>query len=109
VRTFELPNQRFYLATYGGNEVSCGEPVGTVRTEEISREIGIYGLFVRPAYRRRGHGRQIMEETILAIRESSQKPIILEVDTSNSTALNLYHSLGFIIERTYEYYGINLA
>ena len=105
---FERPNQRFYLATYGGDDVSCGEPVGTVRIEEMPQEIGIYGFFVRPEYRGRGHGRQIMEEAIIAIRESSQKPIMLEVDANNFTALNLYRSQGFVIERTYEYYGLAL-
>ena len=108
LRAFERPNQRFYLATYGGGEVSCGEPVGTVRVEEMPHEIGIYGLFVRPPYQGRGHGRQIMEEAIVTIRESSQKTIMLDVDTNNFTAFNLYHSLGFVIDRTYEYYGLAL-
>ncbi len=108
LRAFERPNQRFYIATYGADEVSCGEPVGTVRVEEMPQEMGIYGFFVIPAYRGRGHGRQIMEETITIIRESSNKAIMLEVDTNNITALNLYHSLGFVIERTYEYYGLVL-
>jgi ribosomal protein S18 acetylase RimI-like enzyme len=108
LRAFERPNQRFYLASYGGGEVSCGEPVGTVRVEEMPQEFGIYGFFVRPAYRGRGHGRQIMEETIATIRESSQKTIMLEVDVNNFTAFNLYRSLGFVVDRTYEYYGLAL-
>lgn len=109
LRAFERPNQRFYLATYGGGEVSCGEPVGTVRCEEMPQEIGIYGFFVRPPYRGRGHGRQIMEETIATIRETSQKMIMLEVDANNFTAFNLYRSLGFAVDRTYEYYGLALS
>lgn len=108
LRAFERPNQRFYLATYGGNEVSCGEPVGTVRIEEMPQEMGIYSLFVRPAYRGRGHGRQVIEEAIVTIRESSQKPIMLEVDANNFTAMNLYRSLGFAVDHTYEYYGLAL-
>lgn len=108
LRAFERPNQRIYLATYGDGEASCGEPVGTVRCEEMPQEIGIYGFFVRPPYRGRGHGRQIMEETIATIRETSSKTIMLEVDTNNFTAFNLYHSLGFVVDRTYEYYGLAL-
>lgn len=108
LHAFERPNQRIYLATYGGGEVTCGEPVGTVRCEEMPQEIGIYGFFVRPPYRGRGHGRQIMEETIATIRETSQKTIMLEVDTNNFTAFNLYRSLGFVVDRTYEYYGLAL-
>ncbi|MGH2478322.1 MAG: GNAT family N-acetyltransferase, partial [Ktedonobacteraceae bacterium] len=84
------------------------EPVGTLRVEEMPQEMGIHGFFVRPEYRGRGHGRQIIEETIATIRAQTTKPIMLEVDTNNLTALNLYRSLGFEIERTYEYYGLAL-
>lgn len=108
LRAWALPHQRFYLATYGGEDVGCAEPVGTLRVEEMPQEMGIYGFFVRPEYRGRGHGRQIIEEAILAMRKHNSKPIMLEVDTNNPTALNLYHSLGFEIERTYEYYGLAL-
>lgn len=101
-------NQRFYIATYGGEDLGCAEPVGTLRVEETPPEMAIYGFFVRPEYRGRGHGRQIIEEAILAIHEGSSKPIMLEVDTNNLTALNLYRSLGFEIERTYEYYRLML-
>lgn len=109
LRSFERPNQRIYLATYGGEDVGCAEPVGTLRVEETPADLGIYGFFVRPEYRGRGHGRQILEETIATIRENNQKQIMLEVDTNNFTALNLYRSLGFVVERTYEYYGLALT
>lgn len=102
------PNQRFFIATYGGEDVGCAEPVGTLRVEDMPQELGIYGFFVRPEYRERGHGRQIIEEAIATIRANSSKLIMLEVDTNNFTAMNLYRSLGFVIERTYEYYGFAL-
>lgn len=108
LRAFERPNQRFYIATYGGEDLGCAEPVGTLRIEEMPTEMGIYGFFVRQEYRGRGHGRQILEEAIATTRETSQKLIMLEVDTNNFTALNLYRSLGFVVERTYEYYALAL-
>lgn len=108
VHAWARPNQCFYLATYGGEDVGCAEPVGTLRVEEMPQEMGIYGFFVRPEYRGRGHGRQILEEAIVTMRGHSSKPIMLEVDTNNLTALNLYRSLGFEVERTYEYYGLAL-
>lgn len=108
LRAWARPNQRFYIATYGGEDVGCAEPVGTLRVEETPVELGIYGFFVRPEYRGRGHGRQILEEAILAVRARSSKPVMLEVDTNNFTALNLYHSCGFVIEHTYEFYGFAL-
>lgn len=110
LRAFERPNQRFYIATYGGDDVGCGEPVGSLRVEEMPAELGIYGFFVRPEYRGRGHGRQILEETIATLREEKkQKPIMLEVDINNHTALNLYRSLGFVVDHTYEYYELALS
>jgi GNAT superfamily N-acetyltransferase len=109
LRVFEWPDQRFYIATYGDEDVGCAEPVGTLRVEEMPAEQGIYGFFVRPEYRGRGHGRQILEEAIATLRAHSQKPIMLEVDTNNFTALQLYRSLGFVIERTYEYHGFSLG
>ncbi|HEX7733968.1 MAG TPA: GNAT family N-acetyltransferase [Ktedonobacteraceae bacterium] len=108
LRAFERPNQRFYLATYGGEDLGCGEPVAILRVEETPREMGIYGFLVRPEYRGRGHGRQLIEEAIVLTHERSQKPIMLEVDTNNFTAFNLYRSLGFTIDRTYEYHGLAL-
>lgn len=102
------PTCRVYIARFGGNELSCGEPVGALRVYEFPREMGIYGFIVRPDYRGRGYGRQILEETIRFTRERSPKPIILEVDTENTTAINLYRSCGFETVRTYGYYGIDL-
>jgi len=108
LRVWERPNQRIYIATYGNEGVGCAEPVGTIRVEEVPDELGIYGFFVRPEYRGRGHGRQIVEEVIATVREESRKPVMLEVDSNNFTALNLYRSCGFVVERTYEYYGLSL-
>lgn len=108
LRASERPNQRFYLALYHGQGQREAEPVGTLRVEDVPQEIGIYGFFIRPEYRGRGYGRQMLEEVITAIHARTQLQIMLEVDTNNYTALNLYRSLGFTIERTYEYYGLPL-
>lgn len=103
LRAWERPNQRFYIAFYEET------PVGTLRIEETPEEAGIYGFFVRPEYRGRGYGRQILSTAIATVRKSSQRPLMLEVDTNNFTALQLYRSLGFVIERTYEYYSLTLT
>lgn len=109
LRAFERPNQRFYLAAYRGEGADYAEPVGVVRVEEVPTELGVYGFFVHPRYRGRGHGRQLLEETIAIARKHSHKPVILEVDIQNLVAFNLYRSLGFVVERTYEYYGCSLV
>lgn len=103
------PQRHFYLATFGEEGLSCREPVGVLRLDEFGAEIGIYAFGVLPEYRRRGYGRQMLEEVIREIRTRSQKTIKLEVDTRNTTAINLYHSCGFAIRTTYNYYVIDIA
>lgn len=103
------PQRHFYLATFGEAGLSCREPVGVLRLDEFGDEIGIYAFGVLPEYRRRGYGRQILEEIIREIRTRSQKIIRLEVDTRNTVAINLYRSCGFGIRTTYHYYVIDIA
>ncbi len=98
---------RIYLATFGEGEVSCKEPVGTLRLDEFDGVIGIYGFGVVPDYRGRGYGRQILEETIRIIRKTCQEPIMLDVETDNAPAIGLYKSCGFRIKTTYDYYARN--
>lgn len=103
------PDCTVYIARFGGDELSCGEPVGCLRVYDFPHEQGIYGFVVRPDYRGRGYGRQILEEVIRMIQAQSQKTIMLEVDTDNIPALNLYRSCGFEISRTYGYYDIDVT
>ncbi len=102
MRTWERPNQHFYLATYKT------EPVGSLRIEEIPDRRAIYGFFIREEYRGRGYGRQLIEIVISELLQEKRQSVALDVDTNNLTALNLYLSCGFEIERTYEYYGLTL-
>jgi ribosomal protein S18 acetylase RimI-like enzyme len=106
------PHCQVYIARFGGNELSCGEPVGRLRVYDMGQEVGIYGFLVRPEYRGRGYGRQMLEEVIREIRANSAnsaKSIMLEVDTDNIVALNLYRSTGFAIKRTYDYIEIGVT
>ncbi len=102
------PHCQVYIARFGGNELTCGEPLGCLRIYDLGNETGIYGFVVRPEYRGRGYGRQMLEEVIRAIKAYSQKPIMLEVDTTNTVAINLYRSCGFEAQRTYDYYYLDL-
>ena len=105
-RFSQVPPPHIYLATFGAGELSCNEPVGTLRLDEFDGVIGIYGFGVIPDYRGRGYGRQMLEEMIRTIRATSQKPIILDVETDNAPAIGLYKSCGFHIKTTYDYYNI---
>lgn len=103
LRRFKDPTCRIFLARFGGSEVECGEPVGLLRLQEEGDVVGIYGFGVMPDYRGRGYGRQMLEEAIRLSRSESEKPIMLDVDTSNERALGLYLSCGFEIKTTYDY------
>ena len=75
----------------------------------MQEEVGIYGFVVRSAYRGRGYGRQMLEETIRTIQARSQKQIMLEVDSQNTNALGLYRSCGFKETTTYGYYNLDIG
>ncbi len=109
IQCFQETDCQIYIATLGEAGVGCKEPVGCLRLYELPDTIGIYGFVVRPEYRGRGYGRQMLEEAIRGIQASSQKRIMLEVDTENANALGLYRSCGFKESRTYGYYAFDLV
>ncbi|HTK05846.1 MAG TPA: GNAT family N-acetyltransferase [Ktedonobacteraceae bacterium] len=100
---FADPTCRIFLATFGEPSVGCHEPLGLLRLQEEDDVIGIYGFGLIPDYRGRGYGRQMLEEAIRLVRSESEKPIMLDVDTTNTVALGLYLSCGFVIRTTYDY------
>ncbi|GAC1391184.1 MAG: GNAT family N-acetyltransferase [Ktedonobacteraceae bacterium] len=102
-------NQRFYLMTFGGTDLGCDEPLGSLRLEEMEQMVGIYGFVVRPEYRGRGYGRLLLQEVIPIIRNEGSKGIMLEVDVDNTNALGLYLSCGFEITTTYDYYTVEVV
>lgn len=61
----------------------------------------IANVGVHPQYQRRGIARQLMRASMDMIRQRKGTAAILQVDADNFPARNLYHSLGFIDERTW--------
>jgi Acetyltransferases len=70
----------------------------------LGESVGIYSFGVRSAYQGRGYGRQILTEMIRLLHEQGQQHIMLDVESNNTRAFNLYSSLGFTIYATYDYY-----
>ena len=103
------PNCQLYIATFGEYGLGCKEPIGCLRLHEADDSIGIYGFGVRPDYRRRGYGRQMLEEVVREVRARSEKPITLDVDVENPNAQALYRSTGFIAQTTYDYYNWDIG
>ena len=99
-KLFDDPSSVFYLATLDG------KPLGCLRLDDMSDQVGIYAFEVRLGYRGRGYGRQMLEEAIRSIRAETQKHIMLDVETDNTNAIGLYQSCGFEIKTTYDYYNL---
>ena len=72
------------------------EPVGTVYANVSSPHFGfIFGLYTRPAARRRGIARALMREIAAVLRDEGREHIVLSVDTPNDGARAFYERLGF--------------
>lgn len=96
------PERVYYLAKLGE------ETMGTFNLYITDESIGIYAFAVAPQYRRRGFGRQMLEQIIKQIRAESGKRITLEVETTNMNAIALYEATGFRPVTTYGYYGLDV-
>jgi ribosomal protein S18 acetylase RimI-like enzyme len=92
----------FYLATLNG------QPLGTVRLDFMEDVTGIYAFEVRMGYRGLGYGREMLEQLIHIVREASPKPVMLDVETTNTNAIGLYLSCGFEVKTTYDYYELRV-
>lgn len=95
------PRRRYYLVTLGN------EPVGCFNLW-LGDTIGIYAFCVLPQYRKRGFGRQMLEQIVRQVRAEIQQPITLEVDTTNTNAYELYRSCGFKETTTVGYYALDI-
>jgi len=85
----------------------AGQLVGNVSISparwpsELGQAWIIANVGVHPDYQRRGIARRLMVASLASIRERGGKYAILQVDDGNEAALNLYHALGFVTERTW--------
>lgn len=93
---------QYYLGKLGEEAVGC------MNLQEGEKEYGIYGFAVLLPYRRRGFGRQMLEQVIKEVRAMSEKGVALEVETNNENAIGLYRSCGFRETTTFGYYTIDL-
>ena len=83
-----------------------GRIIGKVHNQLISGIGGIYGLGVLPEYRGKGLGRKILLMAIEYLKEEKADEIMLQVETENSNALNLYKSCGFEETSVMDYYEL---
>ncbi|OCT16175.1 hypothetical protein A8709_01660 [Paenibacillus pectinilyticus] len=99
--------ERTWIAEIGENR----EPIGKIGAM-VERGVSgfIYGFCVVPSVRGKGYGRQILSQTITALKEQEQaEHIKLEVSVENEKALGLYESCGFATKNANDYYVLLLS
>ncbi len=64
-------------------------------------------LYVRPSGRRKGLGKELVEELIRFAKESGYKTMKLDTLTTLTEAVKLYRSMGFIETKPYVYNPLN--
>jgi len=72
-----------------------GETVGCIHWWKVIDEVQIMNLAVRPAFRRRGIARLMLEAAVRAARGEGATAVVLEVREGNVPAVALYESTGF--------------
>lgn len=73
-----------------------GAIIGIVVARTVGGEAEIFNLVVRPAWRRCGTGRRLLEDALAACKSAGAKAAFLEVRESNAGARAFYASLGFL-------------
>lgn len=80
------------------------EPVGCFNLKFDTNETFFYGLVVVSKYRNEGLGKQIVKFALSEVSKRCNK-MILEVDSNNKAAFNLYKKCGFTIDFQIDYYS----
>ena len=98
VRAFESEAITQYKAALNG------EFIGIVSTNINDGECSIFGLGVLEKYRGSGSGKAMVKLLLRELQENHIEDIIIEVDSKNEIAYNLYLSCGFEAEMTFDYH-----
>lgn len=69
--------------------------VGFAIVATVLDESTLLNLCVRPAYQKQGNGKNLMTYLLAQAKAEKIEKYLLEVRTSNRSAINLYESLGF--------------
>jgi N-acetylglutamate synthase len=80
-----------------------GVEVGSARAAVDPDWLGLHGLEVEPARRRRGHAGALMTELLEWGAERGATTVWLHVETDNQAAMALYGGLGFRVHHTCRY------
>jgi mycothiol synthase len=95
-RQFEGVDTSYYFVARDGDEV-----VGAIRCDASQPELGyVHAIGVRPAWRRRGLGRALLQHAFGEFHRRGVLTVGLSVDTQNATgATRLYEGVGMRVGR----------
>lgn len=75
---------------------AAGEIIGYYALMVAAGEAHLLNLTIAPMWRRHGLGRDLLEHCLARACDHHADSVFLEVRTSNTAAIGLYHSSGFI-------------
>lgn len=81
-----------------------GERIGLVSTNQEDGVGSIFGFGIVPEHRGKGYGEELLHLIVNRLRQGGKTEIILDVNSENENALELYKKFGFEIESAYDYY-----
>ncbi|RDY28031.1 GNAT family N-acetyltransferase [Romboutsia weinsteinii] len=82
-------------------------PIGIFNINFKDNVSFIYSLGLVTSYRRRGYGKKLLNIALNKAFEGSEK-VLLDVDSNNLPAYNLYTNNGFNVEYQVDYYSYNI-
>lgn len=87
-----------YASVFDGNTL-----IGVGRTAHADDWSALSRVFVHPDYRGKGVSKLIVRALLKSSLNAGIKKSVLQVDSQNQTAINLYQSLGFSFHHEYVY------
>ena len=81
-----------------------GETIGKISVEYDENSAFIYGFGILPEHRGKGYGKAAFQALLHIIKEKDPIDILLDVESKNRNALNLYKSFGFEEMSVMNYY-----
>ncbi|MGL5085787.1 MAG: GNAT family N-acetyltransferase [Clostridium sp.] len=102
IKAFESEIREQYVASLNGKFI------GVVSTNIDHGECSIFGLGLLAEHRGIGYGKAMVKLLLNKLKEDNIEDIIIEVDSKNEVAYNLYLGCGFEAEMTFDYYRKNI-
>lgn len=91
-----------YPAIYAGLRVD-GELIAAGRTANVDKWTVLTRLFVRPDFRGKGLGKELVIRLLDQASKAGATKALLQVDAKNTSAIGLYKKLGFTLHHAYKY------